>query len=61
MNILEGNTREEIVTVGIEIRFSGTRENVDAAIENLAQDADIQSEISKVEVDIEEPVEIECK
>ena len=50
---------EEIVTFGMEIRLTGTRDEVDMAIGDLAEDATEQAKWRNVEVSVEEPVEIE--
>jgi hypothetical protein len=55
------DTDKEIVRFGIEIVFTGERENVGIAIENLAEDATIQEKLSDVEVEVREPVQREVK
>ena len=59
MGIDQSIEEEEIVTFGMEIRLTGTREEVGIAIGNLASDATEQEKWRDVKVEIDEPVEIE--
>ena len=45
---------EEEITAGIVFIFSGKEENVDMAISNLIEDANIQEKMNKVELQIED-------
>ena len=59
MSIAQSIEEEEIVTFGMEIRLTGTREEVGIAIGNLAEDAMEQQKWRDVVVDVVSPVEIE--
>ena len=55
----EQDEEKEIVTMGMEIRVKGTRDEVNIAIDNLAEDAMEQQKWRDVEIDVVAPVEIE--
>ena len=59
MSTNKSSEKEEIVTFGMEIRLTGTRDEVDMAIGDLTEDATEQAKWRNVEVSVEEPVEIE--